>query len=304
MSNSSTFTIACALCVGAAREQYLAAALAAIADVVDVLIVNDNSGLRRSENVAILEDSPFARDGRLRIVRNPFVDFARMRNDGFAPVRSLDPLPEWVMFLDADEVHGEAIRSVARDVLPRLGPDAGQLDGYTYHFFGTFNWITDIARRLTFYRYDQGLRWINSIHERLTGVRGRAIVIPYLYHHYGNVGTPRALATKHGRYYDLGNPVARPPDPAEATAAIYLAKAGDVRPYRGPHPPAARATIAKLQAENVAAFAALDAGFAARRGLRVRFAAGLRAANEGLRVRLRSLEHPDLFQPERKVKIR
>ncbi|HMD02707.1 MAG TPA: hypothetical protein VKG44_07045, partial [Candidatus Baltobacteraceae bacterium] len=73
-------TIACALCVGAAQELYLGAALEAIAPVVDVLVVNDNSGEERSANLATLEASAFARRGALRVTRNPFVDFADMRN--------------------------------------------------------------------------------------------------------------------------------------------------------------------------------------------------------------------------------
>ena len=55
------------------------------------------------------------------------------------------------------------------------------------------------------------------------------------------------LAEKHLRYFALGNKVPRPPDAAEADAEVYLAKAAQVRPFRGAHPPAARATVAELQ---------------------------------------------------------
>ncbi len=89
--------------------------LASIAGIVDFLVVNDNSGLERSENVAVLEASAFARDGRLQIVRRPFAGFATMRNDAFAPLLALPRPPEWLLFIDADEVHGEQIaRSRAR----------------------------------------------------------------------------------------------------------------------------------------------------------------------------------------------
>ncbi len=283
-------TIACALSVGAAREPYLAAALASIAGVVDLLVVNDNSGLARSENVAVLEASAFAERGALRIERHPFVDFADMRNKAFAPLAALAEPPDWLLFLDADEVHGEHVRAIAREILPRLGPATGELDGYTYHFFGTFGWLTDVARRSMFYRFSRGLRWSNAVHEQLSGVNGKAVVLPYVYHHYGNVLPPRALVAKHLRYYELGNPVPQPPALDDATLEVYLAKAADVRPFHGKHPAAARPTLAELERTYAGDFAAIDAGFRARRTPVLRAGAALRAAAETVRVDLRHVE--------------
>jgi hypothetical protein len=296
MSNTSTITVACALCVGSARELYLGAALASIADAVDVLVVNDNATLARGENVATLEASAFAARGALRVARTTFVDFADMRNRAFALLGALDAPPDWVLFLDADEVHGDQLRFVTRELLPRLASDVGHVDAYTYHFFGTFGWITDVARRFVLYRYDPALRWENAVHEKIVGVRGRALVIPYTYHHYGNVLPPAMLAAKHHRYYALGNPVPRPPSVDEADLGVYLAKAPDVRPYRCAHPAAARATLAALERAFAEDFAALDAGFRARRTLGVRAAAALRAVNETLRVELRRVEHPFAYR--------
>ncbi len=295
MSNTSTVTVACALCVGAARELYLAAALAAIAHAVDALAVNDNSGLAHSDNVATLETSSFAMRGALQIARHPFADFADMRNRAFAALGTLPRLPDWVLFLDADEVHGAQIRYIAREILPRLPASIGSVDAYTYHFFGTFGWITDIARRFVFYRYDPKIAWVNAVHEKVVGVRGASLVLPYVYHHYGNVAPPAMLARKHGRYFELGNPVPRPPVPAAATPEMYLAKSGDVRPYRGPHPVAARATLAALQIEFGADFEAVEAGFAAGRSSRMKALAALRGLNENVRVLLRRFEHPGIY---------
>ncbi|MFY9780505.1 MAG: hypothetical protein WAJ85_08345, partial [Candidatus Baltobacteraceae bacterium] len=295
MSKNSTPIIACALCVGAARELYLPATLASIAGAVDLLVVNDNSGLARSDNVAALEASAFAARGALRIERHPFVDFADMRNKAFAPLRALERPPDWVMFLDADEVHGEQVRSLAREVLPRLGAEVGELDAYTYHFFGTFGWITDVARRMAFYRYSPGIAWNNRVHEKIEGVPGRAVVVPYIYHHYGNVVPPSVLARKHMRYYELGNPVPRPVDAGRATREVYLNNAAAVRPFRGKHPRVARPLLAELEGLYAEEFALIDGGFRERRGRAVRAAASLRALNEALRVRLRRLEHPLLY---------
>lgn len=296
MSKSSTITIACALCVGAAREPYLRPALAAIADAVDFLVVNDNSGLARSENTDALAASAFAARGDLRVARHPFRDFADMRNRAFAELARLARPPDWVLFLDADEVHGEQLRYIAREILPGLAPRYGNVDAYTYHLFGTFRWLTDIARRFVFYRYAPELRWEHAVHEKIVGLRGDALVLPYAYHHYGNVLPPAMLARKHGAYYDLGNRVPEPPRPEAATAEIYLAKAADVRPYRAAHPQAARPTLAALETEFAEVFAPIDAGFAARRTVAMRTAAAVRAANEGLRVRLRFVEHPFAYR--------
>ena len=270
--------------------------LASIAGIVDFLVVNDNSGLERSENVAVLEASAFARDGRLQIVRRPFAGFATMRNDAFAPLLALPRPPEWLLFIDADEVHGEQIARIAREVLPRLGPGVAQLDGYTYHFYGTYRWITDVARRMMFYRFSPGLHWVNDVHEKLAGLRGSAVVLPYVYHHYGNVQLPSRYAEKNLVYYEFGNATPRPPDPHAATLEVYLAKAGSVRPYHGTHPRAAQAILAELESENRELFAELDAAFTARRTPAVRRRGALAEFGETLRVRLRSLQHPGLYR--------
>ncbi len=296
MPNISTFTIACALCVGAAREPYLAAALAGIAETVDSLVVNDNSGLQRSDARATLEASPFAERGTLRIAAHPFIDFADMRNRAFAALAELTRPPDWVLFLDADEVHGEQLRYLAREILPQLNADVANVDAYTYHFFGTYRWISDIARRFVFYRYRPELRWVNRVHETVVGLAGKALVLPYIYHHYGNVLPPALLARKHSRYFELGNPVARPPDELTATREIFLASAPAVRPFRGTHPRVVHATLAALEAEFATDFAALDREFVRRRTPAMRATAELRRLNETVRVQLRRLEHPGVYR--------
>jgi hypothetical protein len=296
MSKSSTITIACALCVGATPEPYLAATLASIAPAVDELVVNDNSGVVRSANAATLERSAFAARGTLRVGRHPFVDFADMRNRAFGELAALARPPDWVLFLDADEVHGEQIRYIAREILPRLTAATGTVDAYTYHFFGTHRWITDVARRFIFYRYRPNLRWVNRVHERIEGVVGNALVLPYAYHHYGNVVPYPLLARKHTQYFALGNAVPRPPTEFEATPDIFLAKARDVRPYTAPHPLAARPTLAALEGSLRDDFAVLDAGFRAAQTPLHRSAGSLRGTLELARIELRRLEHPFVYR--------
>lgn len=294
MSKSSTVTIACALCVGARREDYLAATLASIADVVDLLVINDNSGQARSANLATLEESAIAKSGRLRVVAHPMTDFAEMRNRAFAPLLALAEPPDWVLFIDADEVHGEQIRYIGREILPRLGPSVVTLEGYTFHFFGTFNWISAVARRLMFYRFSPQIRWVNPVHEKMVGLRGRAVVIPYIYHHYGNVVAAERLLEKHEQFYSLGQP--RPQQRAADVRELYLAKAKDVRPFRGSHPAAARAILARIERLHSDQFVALDEAFRAAQTPLVRIGGALRGLHEGFRVGLRRVEHPRLYR--------
>jgi hypothetical protein len=265
---------------------------------VDVLVVNDNSGLARSDNVAALERSAFAARGALHVRRHRFVDFADMRNRAFEDARALvtDPAPDWMLFLDADEVHGEQVRYIAREILPRLRASVGSVDAYTNHLYGTFRWVTDTARRFCFYRYSPGLRWENAVHEKVRGLLGSSLVVPYTYQHYGNVVPPAALAQKYGVYYALGNDVPEPVRVSDATAAMFVKRAADVRPYRGTHPASARATLAALEAEFAEEFAIVDAGFVAHRDARMRAASRLRGINEAVRVALRRVEHPLLYR--------
>lgn len=284
--------IACALCVGSSPEPYLEATLASIASVADLLLVNDNAGAP-NPNLSTLESSELAKSGRLRVVRTSFVDFATMRNDAFAALAAA-ATPDWVLWLDADEVHDRGLEALTRNLLPRLGNDWGSVDGYTDHFWGSFDWITDVARRFCVYRFNPALRWRNAIHEKIEGLRGKSLVLPYRYAHYGNVLPPSLYAVKDRRYYELGNPVAHVPATpgTETLASIYGRRAKVVRRFRGNHPPAARPLVARLSREWADTFGEVDALFTRAQTPRDRLANAGRAALEETRLRLRYIEHP------------
>jgi len=290
--------LACALCVGASPEPYLEATLASIASVVDVLVVNDNAGDTPNPNIATLTSSEIAKAGRLRMIQTTFIDFATMRNDAFAALVA-NATPDWVLWLDADEVHGEEIVGLARGLLPKLGSDYGSVDGYTDHFLGSFSWISDVARRFCAYRFDPELRWQNAVHEKIEGLRGKELVVPYRYAHYGNVLPPAMYAVKDRRYLALGNVVDYdPPLPEVATLEnIYGRKGKSARRFRGEHPPAARPLIARLEREWAKAFAEIDRLFNAEQTPRDRIANAARGSIEETRIRLRGLEHRDLWPP-------
>jgi hypothetical protein len=288
--------LACALCVGASPEPYLEATLASIASVVDLLVVNDNAGDVVNPNIPALTSSELAKAGRLRLIQTKFVDFATMRNDAFAAVAA-NAAPDWMLWLDADEVHGEDIVSIARSLLPKLGSDFGSVDGYTDHFLGSFSWISDVARRFCAYRFDPALRWKNAVHEKIENLRGKALILPYRYAHYGNVLPPVLYAVKDGRYFALGNVVDyEPVTPEHATLEnVYGRRGKRARRFRGVHPPAARPLVERLERERAEEFAKIDRLFIAEQTPRDRISNATRGAIEETRLRLRYLEHPRIL---------
>jgi hypothetical protein len=59
---------------------------------------------------------------------------------------------------------------------------------------------------MMFFRHRPGLRWEGAVHERLVGLPGKRIVLPYVYAHYGHTLEPRRHAEKGRHYSSLGAP--------------------------------------------------------------------------------------------------
>jgi hypothetical protein len=188
--------------VGRHEELFLPALLRSLEGVADRVIVNDNSGLPDGPNARALEASAFGRTGRLIIDRAPFIDFADARNRVLRLHRELG-LGDWAAFVDADEVHRPIAATIARH-LPHLSPDVAIVDGYTRHYFQSFRLYTSIERRMSFFRVTPQLQWTGRVHERLTGVAGRHLAIPYVYDHYGAMFPMRRQAAKGRQYSSLG----------------------------------------------------------------------------------------------------
>ncbi len=111
----------------------------------------------------------------------------------------------WIAFIDADEVHGPRIGRIAAR-LDRVPAEYDFVDGYTWHFFGSFDYYTSIERRMMFFRYRPGIRWEGAVHEQLIGLSGKRIAVPYVYAHYGHTLEPRRHAEKGRHYSSLGAP--------------------------------------------------------------------------------------------------
>ena len=195
--------IAAHLILGPREEPFLGAMLESISDVAAILLVNDN-GPDPSPHAPILESSRFGREARLVVDRTPFSGFAEAPNVCLR-LHAARSGAHWVAFIDADEVHGAAIRAIAAG-LHDVPADYDFVDGYTWHLFASFEYYTSIERRMMFFRYRPHLRWVGAVHERLLGLDGKRIAVPYVYGHYGHTLQPRRHAEKGRQYSSLGAP--------------------------------------------------------------------------------------------------
>lgn len=249
------------LIVGPHHEPYLGAVLEAISTVAAHAVVNDNSGSDPGPNDNVLLASAFAANGRLTLIRSTFAGFAPARN------ACIEATPHqyrdgWVLFVDADEVHGSDLPRIA-SLLPGLPADVDAVDGYSRHFIGSFRWWRSVERRLCFFRYHPQRRWNGRVHEQLSPIV-RRLAVPAVWSHYGHVVPPRMEWEKSRLYSSLGQPGFSPTDQdllAASAERVWGHMRADVMPYRGLHPSAAAATIGRLAQEWCATFAEVDAMF-------------------------------------------
>ncbi|MDQ2872074.1 MAG: hypothetical protein M3R35_02970 [Candidatus Eremiobacteraeota bacterium] len=239
--------VAAHLIVGPNDEPFLGALLGSLVGAADMLVVNDN-GPNPSPHDATLRKSWFGHNDRLIVDRTPFTDFSTARNVCLARHVQADA-GDWVAFVDADEVHGETVRRIARRLA--LVPDSIDfVDGYTWHFFQSFDLYTSIERRMSFFRFSSNVRWTGTVHEHLSGLNGGRIALPYVYGHYGHVLPARRHAEKGRLYSSLGQSgeiVAREALDSLDLAAYFAAIWPTLLRYAGEHPPEARPVIERLR---------------------------------------------------------
>lgn len=254
----SALLAAAHLILGPREEPFLGALFASLDGSVESVIVNDNAP-DPSPHARALAESAFAKCGALVVDRTPFVDFSRARNICLR-LHAERSAGAWVAFVDADEVHGDAIARIARN-LDAVPEDVGYVDGYTWHFFHSPAWYTSIERRMSFFRFAPEVRWEGRVHEKLRGVNGARVALPYVYAHYGHVVTPRRHAEKGRLYSSLGQEgsiVAEDALDRIDPAHYFAEKWPTLLPFRGEHPVAARPVLARLQAELGEQFARTD----------------------------------------------
>ncbi len=246
--------------VGPREEPFLPALLESIADACATAIVNDNSP-EPSPHADILRQSRFAREGRMLLDRTPFVDFATARNVCLR-LHAHHDAGEWAAFVDADEVHGTGVNRIARN-LNRAAEDVAVVEGYTWHFFASFDWYMSIERRMSFFRVTPQLRWEGAVHEQLLHIGGRRLVLPYVYAHYGWVMPVRHHAEKGRQYLSLGAPGRVLAQNELDTVGLedyyeFAHRWQYALRFRARHPPAAAPVIARMKSGRAAEFTLAD----------------------------------------------
>jgi len=264
--------------------------LASIANAADVLIVNDNSP-GASPHTATLEASPFGRRARLIVDRTPFEGFGSARNVCLK-LHEEHGAGEWVAFVDADEVHdARSIATIAAN-LSRVPAAFDFVDGYTWHFFGSFDYYTSIERRMAFFRFTREARWELPVHERLTGIVGKRVALPYVYGHYAHTLEPRRHAEKGRHYSSLGAPggvLAEDQLDSFDVADYFKPEYPRLLRFTGAHPRDALPVLERLR-PSLAAHHALTQRIVAAQASPVKVRNALRKVNYELRWRGRALD--------------
>lgn len=280
--------VAVHLIVGPRPEPFLGPLLESLDPVAQTLIVNDNAP-DPSPHREVLDGSAFAQRGALIVDRTPFSSFSDARNVCLRIHREGVRAP-WIAFVDADEVHGTVAARVARH-LDSVPEEIGTVDGYTWHFFGSFDWYTSIERRMMFFRFTDEVRWVNPVHEQLVGLPPKRIALPYVYAHYGHTLDVRRHAEKGRQYSHLGAPgeiVAEDQLDSIDIERYYAEYFPRLLHFAGEHPKPARAVIEQLRRELAPLYALTDR-IARSQPLPVKLRNAVRSANYEQRWRLRIL---------------
>ena len=284
----SSGDVAAHLILGTREEPFLGAMLESIEGVASLLIVNDNAR-EPSPHSEALAASRFGKEKRLIVDRTPFAGFAAARNVCLGLHREASNAA-WVAFVDADEVHGDAAPRIA-DRLDLVPSEYDFVDGYTWHFFASFDYYTSIERRMMFFRFRPDLRWEGAVHEKLIGLSGKRLALPYVYAHYGHTLEPRRHAEKGRHYSSLGAPgnVLREDELEAFDVPSYFAPVyPKLLRFTGEHPVAARGVLSHLR-RGLQRDHELTAEIVFRRPRRVKFRNVVRKLNYELRWRSRCL---------------
>ena len=198
--------IAALMIIGKKTEPFLPACLEALNECVDLLVINDNSEMVDHPNLQVIQASKLFHAGKIKLIQSAFVSFSYCRNLCFDYLRNSATKPNWVLIVDADEVHTPFFQTLTRRILPALDSSVGVVESYVYDFIQSPRLYRSLDHRhRLILRYNIKLRWEGAVHEQLTGITGKTLVLPYIFFHYGALKPPEAMMQKWALYQAMGD---------------------------------------------------------------------------------------------------
>lgn len=251
-----------ALVIMSGREEpFLPACLESVADAVDLVALNDNAPGEENPNMVAVRQSRLFREGKVRVSRSPFTGFGPARNACLCLLDDLRSSRPWVLMLDCDEVHTGSFSEITRRIIPRLPASIGGVDVYSRQFMRTFDYFSAVERRHNFlFRLGPETRWEGKVHEKLLGVPGERLCLPYSFYHYGNALAPESVLEKWKLYAACGDPTFGAERLGKLNPSSFLdGESLRVLPFRGRHPVCAEEIIRELRERRREDFARFDA---------------------------------------------
>jgi hypothetical protein len=286
------------------EEPFLSACLESVAGSVDLVAINDNASGDANPNMGAVRDSLLFKEGKIRVSKTPFEGFGKARNACLELIEDLRPDHPWILMLDCDEVHTEGLASITRKILPRLPESIGGVDVYTRQFIRTFDYYSAVERRHNFlFRLYPETRWEGSVHEKLLGVRGEKICLPYGFYHYGNALAPESVLDKWKLYARCGDPFFGMERLEGMDASTFMDdESMKVLDFKGRHPLPVGETLLYLREARRKDFVCFDAQVAqARKSFFVRLKNSLRVFHFWYRIEGRRLQMSARFFGDREL---
>ena len=188
-----------AMICGRLDEPFLAVALDSVADLCDLVVVQDNG--MTDENLARLRSSLLYPD-RIRLVMAPWVSFSHNRNLAIDVAEREGA--HWVLRLDADEVHRRPMAAFLKrelDELARIAPDADGIEVTMWHHMITPYHVQGAHPLIALHRAH--VRYSGDVHEG-PGCHRVAKELWYEMHHYGYCRPPERVLQSWELYEQIG----------------------------------------------------------------------------------------------------
>ena len=245
---SKSVTLCAIMLMGGKEEPFLGACLESLADAVDFVVINDNSGLLQHPNRMTVESSRLFQSGCIQLVESEFIGFGPCRDLCMDWIRREKIDPAWIIFVDCDEVHTRSLITITKEILPVLPQNIGIVDGYFWQCYQDAQFVLSLDHRHNLmFRYHPEIRWTGQVHEHVNHLRGHRLVLPYCYFHYGYLKSPQDIVEKSKMYKMLGD--ASQPD-ENAVVEIVAAMAQKVTLFQGRHPDITKAPLDAVASQN------------------------------------------------------